>query len=738
MKKKLFSAFILVFLCCFMSPALDSKYKNNFLSEYFSDAEGMPTLADNKAVLDIPLVGGIVQFATLLDSFVKYFNILTVLFAFLMLIFTSFKLWFGTIEIKKAFVEVIYKCLIVMGLSLVYRPVTNSCLKLANAIGCECGGYEKINHVYTEAYKSLKDKINVGLAPIKQGIKENAFKAYDGDYAYVTEDMMNSLSSYGMTKEEIENWAKQENLLITHQEYVETGIDSVSGEKTGYNKWVDEYGNELTKPGKKSNWFSYTSTIPNLVNNDRKLNKKLKKNTKEQKQLVAKLNALMMVLTEKDLTPEDADAENSQNQSPAEILHEVFYSPWLKDSTNANTFFLSPNAIIKTCTTLSDALYYANSMDLDDMSGNWDDIELTKKAGVWTTNGIIKGIFNILYKFGMLIGCCIIMAEYSITILEFYIVRAIAVLLIPLFFLDSTKQFAQNLIRLFLSFFMKILVTVICCFFAIGLFMDTINLTLNALDIESSITMVTYITSMMLGIILANKAPQIAGTVISGQASMGVGDIARIGHSLGHAMHSASRMSHDVQNFAKGASHVGQAAARGVAGAASVLDTAQQAASFAGNRVKSAMGDGQYSVSSSDIRNAQTGAFFSSIGSAIGQKAADKAHKAVFGSERHHLDENNKNTEGFWRVGQQVLIGGQQRVATAEDVMRHNREVTERLGANAADSVLNRNMINSTKNIENDLNKKNSFDYYDSAVTDYLKPKPKEKDIPNPRDPGSW
>jgi len=35
--------------------------------------------------------------------------------------------------------------------------------------------------------------------------------------------------------------------------------------------------------------------------------------------------------------------------------------------------------------------------------------------------------------------------------------------------------------------------------------MDTINLTLNALDIESSITMVTYITSMMLGIILANK-----------------------------------------------------------------------------------------------------------------------------------------------------------------------------------------------------------------------------------------
>jgi len=64
------------------------------------------------------------------------------------------------------------------------------------------------------------------------------------------------------------------------------------------------------------------------------------------------------------------------------------------------------------------------------------------------------------------VQCCIV---YVINLLEFYLVRGIACLLIPLFFIDATKSFATNIIRTVFSYFVKVLVNVTMCFFALNM-----------------------------------------------------------------------------------------------------------------------------------------------------------------------------------------------------------------------------------------------------------------------------
>lgn len=682
MKKKFIS---LLFLIVTASTVFAQTTNNNqstytdYVNNLTKETTGMPSLSSNTKILDIPLVGGITQFASTFDYFTRIIGMLCVLGAFLAILFNSFKLWSGTIEIKKSFVDLAYKAVLVITLCVIYRPATNYCLKLANSIGAYCnGGYQKIDHVYTEAYSSLKAQIDKGLVAIQKTIKEYALEASDGK-KFISDKTCEDLISYGMTKEEVEDWAKQNGLSIAHEEF-KTGWGGKDEQfaRTESAGWYDADGNLITQ-NKKFFFFSYTD-VANLTKNDKKMNRNI--SDKEQKQMVAKLSGLLEVLDIVDISEVAEEEQALQKQSAEQNIKNVFYSPWLKTKENANTFFISPNAILKTCLVMSDALAYGVGNTINEVG----EIEEVRLIPTWKS--IFRFIMTMIYKMGMVIACVIIMAEYTLVILEFYIVRALAMFLIPMFFLDATKSFAQNLIRLFLTYFMKIMVSVMLCFFALGMFMDTLSLTYNSLDLEATTTLVTYISTMVLGLILAMKAPAIATTIISGQPSMGMGDIARVAGGMAHAAHSMERMAHRGEEFFKKAAKGGQDFARGTANTFQALDSAIVAGRTTGAKIDDAKLSGQWSGNDFDKGMAQTGAFFRTLGSAAGQAIGDKAHKAVFGTDRHHLDSEGKNTEGFWKVGQQVFVGGQQRIATAEDVRKHNAQIAENKAQTAADKSI--------------------------------------------------
>lgn len=694
MKKKLIillSLFLIVNVSIFADSKSDTS-RNNYVNSLSDTVTGMPSLSTNTKLLDIPLVGGITQLATMLNNFSKIISILCGLFAFLMIIFNSFKLWTGTLEIKKGYVDMVYKCVLCIAIFALYIPASNTLLKLSNSIGATCsGGYQKINHVYTEAYRALKEEIDKGLEEIQKTYLTNAFESTDGK-KYITDNTVENLQKFGMSKEEISDWAKQNGLNIAHEEFIEdwTGHDAQT-KITKSSGWYDENGN-LIQQNNKFLFWNYTSAAK-LTSRDKKTNKSI--NSKEQIQMVAKLNGLLEVLDVVDIT-EVAEEELAIQKATAETnLQKVFYSPWLKDKNNVNTFFVSPNAILKTCLVMSDALSYGVGTTIN-AQGEMED---TKIIPTWKS--ILQLIQTLLYKLGMVVSCVIIMAEYTITILEFYIVRALATFLIPLLFLDSTKSYAQNLLRLFLTYFMKIMVTTLCCFFALGMFMDVLSLSYNTLDVTTSISLVTYISTMVMGLLLAQKAPQIAMTVINGNPSMGLGDIVRMAGGMAHAAHSMERMAHRGEEFFKKAAKGGQEFAKGTAGAFQTLDSAFVAGRTAGENLKAKASSGEYSGEDKDIARAQRSAFWSTLGSAAGQAIGDKAHKAVFGTERHHLDDD-QNTQGFWKVGQQVMIEGHQRIATAEDVKKHNEKIAE----NQAQKATDKSMKDHPRNVEKPIEQK--------------------------------
>lgn len=681
-RMKFISCFVFVLFCSVSVFAGSSRYEE--LTKISNDTSGLPAYSKNTKILDMPLAGGITSFANTIEYFSDVVIALCILGAFLMILFNSFKLWFSAIEVKKSFVDMVYKCVFCSILVIIYKPCTNAILKYATEFGASCsGGYDKINSVYSETYKVLLGNIEKGIATIKTNILNNAFKTSDGN-SYITEETIKDLFSYGMSQSEIDGWIKEKNLKIAKPNIVRRSVGARENEtasnlgvkRNDYEQqgWLDENGNVIKT---KSWFFGISSTL-----SAKKLNNKLKEGIDSKKQLeyITKINALTEVLSgESIISPDetadtdvDSDIKKKKDRSFA-LLKDTFYAPYLKDANGENTFFLSPSAVFHTCQIMSDCIAYACAEKIDPQTGEIEKIKFNP-GGVWSFDGIIKALTSLLYKMGMIIATIILMAEYTITILEFYLVRALGTLLIPLFFIDATKSFAQNLIRLFLSYFMKILVTVLCCFFSLGLFMDISVFTYTDLDLSATFTLVIYLSTIVTGLMLALNASKIASTVMNGQPSMGVGDLARVGHSMAHAAHSAQHMAHSAGQFGQGAVHAGQNMAKGAAGAFQTLDSIHVAGRNAGAKIDAARDSGQWSGTGFDRFKAQAGAAASVFKQSVGQKIGDAAHKAAFGTERHHLDENG-DTQGFWKVGQQVMVKGHQRAATAEDVKKHNTEI---------------------------------------------------------------
>lgn len=57
-----------------------------------------------------------------------------------MIIFNAFKLWAGTEELKKIYVDIIYKCAMVIVIMHIYVPVCRNLLNFAVDIGLDVSG----------------------------------------------------------------------------------------------------------------------------------------------------------------------------------------------------------------------------------------------------------------------------------------------------------------------------------------------------------------------------------------------------------------------------------------------------------------------------------------------------------------------------------------------------------------------------------------------------------------------
>lgn len=91
-----------------------------------------------------------------------------------------------------------------------------------------------------------------------------------------------------------------------------------------------------------------------------------------------------------------------------------------------------------------------------------------------------------------------------------------------------------------LTYFVKLMVTIMMIFFVMGMYLRMAeNMYTRVLSDTGSV--IYYVFILALGLILAKSSGKIASAVISGNPSLGIGDIAHQMRGMSHAMHSGMR-----------------------------------------------------------------------------------------------------------------------------------------------------------------------------------------------------
>lgn len=435
---------------------------------------------------------------------------------------------------------------------------------------------------------------------------------------------------------------------------------------------MDENGKALTVKG----WF-FTS-IGNFKSKAHDAREKYIDKKDTQLSYVKKITGLQIVLTGESVEPTDLDKSVSQQtkekkEKSLKILKNVYFSPFLVNKDGNNTPFLSASKLLKTITIMNDAVFWGNGLQLDPNNNNWE-----KRKIEFTFNGIKDFLESLLIDFGMIICCAIIMAEYILTILEFYLIRGLATLLIPFYFLDATKSYAENLIKIFFNYFFKILITIFVCFFSLGMFLEV---SLIAFTTErESFFIVLFLVTLAIGTMFCSKIPNILSTLVSGNPSMGFGNVMETARGAAHGMHMAQHAVQSAGKIAGGLVKGVQGGGRFVANAGATLDgmanasNAAKSSAISWNNKQTSDGS-KISVGLAGVKGAM-----SYLGESTKQHAKDSAFSLFTGQKAERTSDNF----AFGKLGQTYTDEkGVQHTMSSSLMNDSNKEVSKDIGKNA-------------------------------------------------------
>lgn len=620
------------------------------------------------------------QAGNMLLFFIQLATMIVYVCAFLCLVFNAFKLWAGTAEIKKIFVDTIYKCVMVMALMFVYPSVVEKVYTVGTEIGVQMAGGEKsIVSAFANIATTTNNMINKGLSPVLEIAKNGAIDI-NGNLTVTTDTLKDLTSSSGLTQDQLIEYARANGLTV---------IDKNDANYTALNSALKD------KKTKKD--------VKNSVKNNKQT---LKKNKNKIKQNMAIVEALTKLFS----TVDSDSIENSEanDVSVSDILNmsketskKIFYNPYIGTSKR-----LSMSTLLKTGVVVADICS-------EGMKGNLTDDDDKTETKVKDISGaslpvllklIVKFVKYFVYKIAIIIGVLFLGIEYVITTIEYLIVCAVSAIMIPLLFIDSTKSFATNILKMLLTYFVKIVVTTMMCFFVMTMYINS-ACDLITMDLSSVIGFLYYLYIIVLGMVLAKSSGKIASAVVSGNPSMGLGDVVNEFRGMSHAAHVASHhaqqaaqhVKQDAQKVAGKTQKVGGeirnnvaqrqgAKAAGSAASQNVADTvhAKGGLEGGGGAWLESMG---YDRSESGLRQAQNDASKSAkkdfMHDARKQQWKDWATKTFTGSDAYH-EERNGIYDGVIRHGQEITNDKGTHQATWEDV---RNAVKYRGGQNAAKSV---------------------------------------------------
>lgn len=598
---------------------------------------------------DEPYQGIAIQAIAMLGNFLAYANKLVIVCAFLCIIFNSFKLWAGTIELKKVYIDMIYKATMCIAVMTIYPLVVQKVYTLATELGVEAsGGYSAVMTSFTNMAKKTQEVWQQGMTDYVSALKDGANKTEDGTIV-ISDSALKVFTKSGMTEEEAKAWAASNGIKV----------DNDAAESTGHLWW-------------KSKQKNAEDDAYNKVKNN-------KNNYKMMKQSLSIMRGLQQLLVgEADGDIENGSVDlNSLMTMGNDQLNKIFYNPYIGD-----TKILSASTMIKTAIVISDMASSGCLAMIDNTGEKEKEIKMKEisEGSPTVFLGFIGTVFkSFLYKLGMILAMIFIMFEYIMCIIEYLIVVAVSTLLIPLLFIDATKQFATNILKTLFAYFVKIMVTTMMCFFTIGIYIDLGAKMCGKTDLNSLSTILVYLFTLLFGVFLCKNSGKVAGAVISGNPSLGLGDVASEFRSASQAMHVASHHMDNAWNKATGVAKdavnagvsagvnygAGKAAGAELKGS---LDSIGDKAMGTGQGAHSGSSDGIFGGAFSNTSNAGRSVKDRTARQGFGQQIGDQFFKGITGQDKGHTDEHGVNN-GYLKVGQKFTDAqGRERTATIQDV----------------------------------------------------------------------
>lgn len=621
---------------------------------------------------DAPSNAMLLQAIAMLVNLMFYAQKLVMAGAFFMIIFNAFKLWGGTMELKKAFVDMVYKTMVVLVIMAIYPTVTLKILNLSTQLGVEAsGGYEAVMTSFSKMAENTKEIWESGSKEFVEILKTGA-KDENGK-TIISEDLLKTFEDIGMTTDEAKQWATQHNL-----EFGDSGASGI--------------------------WFWKNDQAKRESNAKKALNDKQKK--KKMKQSLAIIRAMSQLLTG---TPDTylVDEGGEEYISAIDLmnmgneqLNKIFYNPFIEGTKR-----LSTSAMIKTAIVIATI---ASEGSLASINDNFDEennpsMKDVSESDTTTFIGWLAGLFkSFVYKMSMVLAMIFIMLEYVICVIEYLIVAAVSCILIPLFFIDATKQFATNILKMFLAYFTKILVTTMMCFFTVSMYIELGAEFCKKTDLSSISTVIVYVFTIALGIFLCKNSGRIASAVISGNPSLGMGDLAREIRGGLHSMHHAGQMlDRGFDKAAKTAQTIGKRGAEINANREAADFSAGKAARAARNDIIQKGKSGEFaSVNPADLNSndpavrqaardslakqaneVRKKAYGSAMRASMGEFAKDKMFGALTGGMVRNGGQGNSSF-GRLIIGQEFYDeeNKQWRKANFDDVQKRNKQLADLAG----------------------------------------------------------
>lgn len=674
-----------------------------------NDALNLKNITTTKN-FDQPVTDMLEQCSLLLARFMDYIEVIIICCAMLCIIFNAFKLWSGTEQIKKAFVDVVYKCVIVIVISIVWPSVLAKTYTLATSIGAEAaGGSDAVKYCFAQVASNAQTVFTEGTSEFIAALSNGATKDKNGNIV-ISEKLLKSFTKCGLTEEEAKSWLSEKGIV--------TGD---SGAK-GVLWWKNDAAKAETRAKKAMEKYTRTNTIETYDISGNSIVVADSNSKAYMKQCIIVLRSMSEILTG---IPENAIGQVDISKvltMSKESLDSIFFNPFVSGSETR----LSISTMVKTALILSKAMADGSMAPFEDYSKYSPDekqavvsnyLEHQDLPMITKLIGAIAKFF--VYHLGMVVCTIFLLLEYSLTLIEFLLVGAVSTLLIPLFFIDATKQFASNLIKLIFSYFVKILVTTMMCFFVISMYLRMASTTQTMLY-SDTITVVYYCFVLFLGLILSKSSGKIASAVISGNPSLGLGDLVNEFRSMGHMMHAASheveKFGRDLQRAGKAIQNTGGIAATTGAAQDSVLEGQRVASRTVGEDLRKQRDSANSTVEGlekkrasgyvlTDAENDQLAAAqglvdmtdkqIDATATQAGKDYAKQARKDFAKDWMYKnltgMDSPNANSSNALRVGQQFFDGREWRTANWLDVQEAGKKGGQQFGEQAAQNAIRRN-----------------------------------------------